>query len=515
MGSVYLVRHNVLDTEFALKVLSPNVASGTGSFVRRFIREAKLSSRIHHPNLVAVHDAGYEPTAKLYYLVMDYVPGGTLRERLNANPCGLPPEQAVRIVGEIAAALASSAEMKLVHRDIKPENIMFDEQGRARLADLGIAKAIGNDDSLVTMANAVFGTPAYMSPEQARDSGKVDARTDIYSLGVVFYEMLCGKRPYKEGASINVIVQVLSSAPIPDIRSCRAEVPESVAKVLADMCEKDVRRRIGSASELLKRLAGLPGFVAVPVVPITESPRRQSRWGSIAALLAGAILVCGIYEWRHVNVDDKVNVDAADKANVDAGDKVNPPEKADVARHDEGIEERVSPPDESPALTSRPQTVKPAPVSRYPRVPVKVQAEQPPSGSPTENPLKSGSVVVLGDGSDVSAAYGRHHAASGSPLAVLEAENPARLMRQIDDVIAHNPKHVYLKLVGAAKARSLSPENFETSLFAVADRLRDKNVPFTCVVDPETNDTAPYNAVVREVCKLRSYEYEKVEAQDK
>ena len=187
MGEVYLVRHAVLDSEFALKVLSPEVAARTGSFIRRFIREAKLSCRLHHPNLVAVHDAGYESSVGLYYLVMDYVPGGTLRDRLLSQSHGLPVEQAVRIVGEVAAALASAAEMKLVHRDIKPENIMFGECGEARLADLGIAKSAGNDDSLMTMANAVFGTPAYMSPEQARDSGKVDARADIYSLGIVLF----------------------------------------------------------------------------------------------------------------------------------------------------------------------------------------------------------------------------------------------------------------------------------------------------------------------------------------
>ena len=93
-------------------------------------------------------------------------------------------------------------------------------------------------------------------------------------------------------------------------------------------------------------------------------------------------------------------------------------------------------------------------------------------------------------------------------MAALEAENPARLMRQIDDVVASNPRHVYLKLVGPARARGISPDNFGTTLFAIADRLHDKNVPFTCVVDPDTEDNAPYNARVREVCNLRSYECE-------
>ena len=113
---------------------------------------------------------------------------------------------------------------------------------------------------------------------------------------------------------------------------------------------------------------------------------------------------------------------------------------------------------------------------------------------------------MLGDGSDASLAVGRHASGGKVPLAALEAENPARLMRQIDEVIAKNPKHVYLKLADSAEARGISPENFEVSLFAVADRLREKNVPFTCVIDPDTEGNARYNAAVREVCKLRSYE---------
>lgn len=540
MGEVYLVRHDVLDTEFALKVLSPEVAARTGSFIRRFIREAKLSSRIHHPNLVAVHDAGYESSVGLYYLVMDYVPGGTLRERLLALTHGLPIEQAVRIVGEIASALASASALKLVHRDIKPENIMFGEHGEARLADLGIAKAVGNDDSLMTMANAVFGTPAYMSPEQARDSGKVDVRADIYSLGIVFYEMLCGVRPYKDGASLNIIAQVLSPTPIPDVRSVRADVPETVAKVLADMCDKNVGRRIGSFDELLSRLSSLPGFVAVSAAASPPAgPCRQPRWDALVAVLVGAATVFGVYEWRHRDKGpeppaEKVEVavaGAAGQARTEPLAESVPeplaeplvanephqvesvPPSAMTTQEESTASPPPPPPEETAASTAVRQQMptgrRKSPTtstSRYPRVPVNVQPASVPSENQVQEKLASGSVVVLGDGSDARAALGRKPAETGVPLVALEAENPARLMRQIDDVIASNPKHVYLKLVGSAKARGISPDNFGATMFAVADRLRDKNVPFTCVVDSETDGNAPYNAAVREVCKLRSYE---------
>ena len=517
MGEVYLVRHDVLDTEFALKVLSPEVAARTGSFIRRFIREAKLSSRIHHPNLVAVHDAGFEPSMGLYYLVMDYVPGGTLRKRLLAQAHGLPIEQAVRIVGEIAAALASASALNLVHRDIKPDNIMFGEHGEARLADLGIAKSVGNEDSLMTMANAVFGTPAYMSPEQARDSGKVDVRADIYSLGIVFYEMLCGARPYKDGTSLNIIAQVLSSTPIPDVRAARADVPEPVAKVLADMCEKNASRRIGSFDELLSRLSGLPGFVAVPVAGSSSGKsRRLLRWDALVAVLVGASAVFGVYEWRHRG-NEPGQMAGKGEAAESAPPSVLPPQEERTVVPPPS-DEKVSPPmarQEVPTARQEAPVVqqkKPAAsVSRYPRVPVKVQPESVPPQDQVPEKLAAGSVVVLGDGANAGTSLESNHAEKGAPLVALEAENPARLMRQIDDVIASKPRHVYLKLVGSAKARGISPDNFETTMFAVADRLRDKNVPFTCVVDSETDENAPYNAAVREVCKLRSYECRQAE----
>ena len=521
MGEVYLVRHAVLDSEFALKVLSPEVAARTGSFIRRFIREAKLSCRLHHPNLVAVHDAGYESSVGLYYLVMDYVPGGTLRDRLLSQSHGLPVEQAVRIVGEVAAALASAAEMKLVHRDIKPENIMFGECGEARLADLGIAKSAGNDDSLMTMANAVFGTPAYMSPEQARDSGKVDARADIYSLGIVFYEMLCGLRPYKEGAAINIIAQVLSSDPIPDIRSVRADVPEAVAKVLADMCEKNVGRRICSANELLTRLSELPGFVAAPLaIPSSVKLRRYSWWKWLIAIVPCAVVVLGIYEWRYhgnsvvlaVTKYGAPNNDSASASRTDATTRValkrlpTEPIPSTTAVVNVGNSHSSSLSDKTRHPTAGRKTATAAAVGRYPRVPVNIPQKPDLTRTPPKEELVSGSVVVLGDGSPDEVAFGHAHAHKEAPLATLEAENPARLLRQIDDVIASKPRHVYLKLVGAAQSRGISPDNFGATLFAVADRLHDKNVPFTCIVDPETDENSRYNAAVREVCKLRSYE---------
>ena len=256
MGAVYLVRHSVLDSLFALKILDAATAQKGGDFVTRFIREAKLASNIRHPNLAAVHDAGLDEATGLYYLIMDYLPGGTLRDRIHERG-RLPADEAVRITRQIAAALVTAHERGMVHRDIKPENIMFAADGSAKLADLGIAKGTGEQDTLVTMASAVFGTPAYMAPEQATDSSSVDGRADIWSLGVVLYEMLSGARPY-EGNGLGAIVkQLLSAEPFPDVRAIAPDVPVSLGELVGDMCKKDVSRRIASARDLLARLASI------------------------------------------------------------------------------------------------------------------------------------------------------------------------------------------------------------------------------------------------------------------
>ena len=256
MGAVYLVRHNVLDTQFALKVLSPAVAEQNRQFVDRFIREAKLACKIRHPNLIAVHDAGQNAASGMYYIVMDYVSGGSVRELLKKEH-RVRPERALAIITQIAAALEVAHAHHMVHRDIKPDNIMFAADGTAKLADLGIAKSTDDQDTMLTMAASVFGTPSYMSPEQAMDSSKVDTRADIYSLGIVFYEMLAGKRPYHGDSSIQILSQVVADTEIPDIRTVCPEIPADLAELIAGMTAKKLDKRISDPTELLRRLNGI------------------------------------------------------------------------------------------------------------------------------------------------------------------------------------------------------------------------------------------------------------------
>ena len=184
---------------------------------------------------------------------MDYVPGGSVRSKLRKQG-HLSVLESLGIVRQVGYALKAALQHNMVHRDIKPENIMFDGDGVVRLADLGIAKAKGGHDANLTIEAAVFATPSYMPPEQARDSRKVDIRADIYSLGIVLFEMLTGRRPFAGENTIEILTQVISDTPAPDVRTLNPEIPESVAVLVADMIAKDLRKRIASPSDLISRI---------------------------------------------------------------------------------------------------------------------------------------------------------------------------------------------------------------------------------------------------------------------
>ena len=269
LGAVYLVRHEILDTIYAMKVLFPEVAKENSDYVKRFLREAKIATRIRHPNLVAVHDCGYDEERGLYYLVMDYISGGDLRQAL-AFAGRFAPDRAVEVVLQVASALDAAQKYHVVHRDIKPENIMIQPDGLVKLVDLGIAKADDIKDSLCTEAESVFGTPAYVAPEQAIDASVVDVRADIYSLGVVLFEMIAGKVPFDGPNAPQILVQTLSSDPFPDIRDINPDVSPQLAVIIRRMCVKEPDRRIPTPAVLIKefekigyRLKGLQAAAGV------------------------------------------------------------------------------------------------------------------------------------------------------------------------------------------------------------------------------------------------------------
>ena len=193
MGAVYKARQPQLDRFVALKILSHDLA-GDPAFVERFNREARVLARLSHPNIVGIHDFG---TAGPYcYLTMELVDGVNLRQAMQAGR--FTPTEALAMVQHLCSALKFAHEEGILHRDIKPENILIDSKGRVKIADFGIAKLVGEDrqhDFTLTLQGSVLGSPHYMAPEQIETPGDVDQRADIYSLGVVLYEMLTGGLP--------------------------------------------------------------------------------------------------------------------------------------------------------------------------------------------------------------------------------------------------------------------------------------------------------------------------------
>src|SRR6266853_2466309 len=204
MATVYLARDLKHARPVALKVLHPELAATLGP--ERFLREVQLTARLQHPHILTVHDSG-EAAGRLWF-TMPFVEGESLRDRLRRER-QLPVDDALRIATEAARALDYAHHHGVVHRDIKPENILLTGDGSTLVADFGIARALGGDDGLTQTGFAV-GTPAYMSPEQAAGDKTLDARTDVYSLASVLYEMLAGEAPWTGPTAQSIMAKRLS-----------------------------------------------------------------------------------------------------------------------------------------------------------------------------------------------------------------------------------------------------------------------------------------------------------------
>ncbi|HET8833881.1 MAG TPA: protein kinase, partial [Gemmatimonadales bacterium] len=293
MATVYLARDLRHDRPVALKVLHPDLAHALGA--DRFQREIKLAARLQHPHILTVHDSG-ETDGRLWF-TMPYVEGESLRDRLRREQ-RLPVEEALRITREAAQALHYAHEHGVVHRDIKPENLLLTKDGSTLIADFGIARAVEGDEHL-TKTGSSMGTPAYMSPEQANGE-PADARTDVYSLGAVLYEMLAGKPPFTGSSAVAIVAKWLTE-PIPSVRATRPDVPEDVDQSIQRALARSAPDRFATTAEFVRALQGAPsGFTPVPPPVVVPAPAAARRWRvPLAAAVLGVAVVAGALFARH------------------------------------------------------------------------------------------------------------------------------------------------------------------------------------------------------------------------
>ena len=286
MGTVFLARDETLDRPVAIKVISPEV--GTSAEIRqRFIQEARTVARLRHPNIVAVYAAG--EAGGLLYFVMEYVPGESLRERL-IRQSSFTADEAVPILHDLALALDYAHTAGVVHRDVTPENVLLDgETGRAMLMDFGVARALANDGRL-TGTGFVLGSPRYMSPEQASGDDTLDGRSDLYSIGLIAYELFTGAPAVDAPTAASVLMKHLTERPAPMAERVPT-LPEDVASAVDRSLEKSPDARFQRGAAFAAALNGEAFDDKTPVHQVGRSQpgtRKASRRQRRRALAAGA-----------------------------------------------------------------------------------------------------------------------------------------------------------------------------------------------------------------------------------
>ncbi|MET0622464.1 MAG: protein kinase [Pyrinomonadaceae bacterium] len=322
MGDVYLARDTRLRRKVALKLL-PDYLTDDESRIRRFRQEARAASALNHPNVLTIYEI--EQADGRYFIATEFVEGETLRQRLKGG--GLGPGEALGVAAQIAGALSKAHQAGIVHRDIKPENVMLDAEGRVKVLDFGLAKYTrpfsgdagdgADTESVHTVPGMLMGTIAYMSPEQARGLA-VDARTDVWSLGVVLYEMLAGRAPFVGQTPSDVLAAVLEREP-ERLAKEGSGVPDGLQRIVGKALQKDREKRYQTSGELALDLENLrreleagagsgrvtPGSTAVRKSPPAAARATRNRSATVlvvaAVLLLAAAAIIGAWAWRSPN----------------------------------------------------------------------------------------------------------------------------------------------------------------------------------------------------------------------
>jgi serine/threonine protein kinase len=279
MAIVYRAVQPSIGREVAIKVL-PTHYSQDAAFLQRFSHEVQVIASLQHPHILRVYDFGEQDNKP--YIVMEYVPGGTLATYIDDMPSGLPTEEVLRLTTQIAGALDYAHRQRVIHRDFKPSNVLLDMDLQPYLADFGIARVLGETSSIT--GSGIIGTPAYMAPEMT--SRKVTHLVDIYALGVTVFQMLAGQPPYQAEDPFAVAVAHVT-LPVPSILNMRPDLPEEVQDVIEKAMAKDPAARYQTAGRLARdlaaALAAAPG--EVPYAP--SPPRNGSEWADDTTTLDG------------------------------------------------------------------------------------------------------------------------------------------------------------------------------------------------------------------------------------
>lgn len=259
MANVYLAQDTILDRQVAVKVLRGDLADDE-KFIRRFQREALSASKLVHPNIVEMYDVGEENGS--YYIVMEYINGRTLKSLVKKRGALTLPE-VVDIMSQLLSAIMCAHDSYIIHRDIKPQNVLILDDGKVKITDFGIAMALNSNE--LTQTNSVMGSVHYLPPEQANGSGST-IKSDIYSLGILMYELLTGKVPFKGENAVEIAIKQMRD-PIPSVCSFNPAIPQSIENIILKACAKNPKNRYDNVEQMYKDLKNA----------LTEESMKQNR----------------------------------------------------------------------------------------------------------------------------------------------------------------------------------------------------------------------------------------------